>query len=114
MRRRDFIKLIVSGAVAWPLAARAQQPAMPVVGFLRSTPLNTSTPLVATFRQGLKDSGFNEGQNVAVEIRSADNQIDRLPALVDELVRWPVNIIVANVLAALAAKNANTTVPILS
>jgi putative ABC transport system substrate-binding protein len=113
MRRRDFIKLIVSGAVAWPLAARAQQPAMPVVGFLRSTPLNTSTPLVAAFRQGLKDSGFNEGQNVAVEIRSADNQIDRLPALVDELVRWPVNIIVANVLAALAAKNANTTVPIL-
>jgi putative ABC transport system substrate-binding protein len=113
MRRRDFIKLIVSGAVAWPLAARAQQPAMPVVGFLRSTPLNTSTPLVAAFRQGLKDSGFNEGQNVAVEIRSADNQIDRLPALVDELVRWPVNIIVANVLAALAAKNATTTVPIL-
>ena len=113
MRRRDFIKLIVSGAVAWPLAARAQQPAMPVVGFLRSTPLNTSTPLVAAFRQGLKDLGFNEGQNVAVEIRSADNQIDRLPALVDELVRWPVNIIVANVLAALAAKNANTTVPIL-
>ena len=113
MRRRDFIKLIVGGAVAWPLAARAQQPAMPVVGFLRSTPLNTSTPLVAAFRQGLKDSGFNEGQNVAVEIRSADNQIDRLPALVDELVRWPVNIIVANVLAALAAKNANTTVPIL-
>ena len=113
MRRRDFIKLIVSGAVAWPLAARAQQPAMPVVGFLRSTPLNTSTPLVAAFRQGLKESGFNEGQNVAVEIRSADNQIDRLPALVDELVRRPVNVIVANVLAALAAKNANTTVPIL-
>jgi putative ABC transport system substrate-binding protein len=112
MRRRAFISL-VGGAAAWPLAARAQHPAMPVIGFLRSTPLNTSTPLVAAFRQGLKESGFDEGQNVAVEIRSADNQIDRLPALVDELVRWPVNIIVANVLAALAAKNATTTVPIL-
>jgi putative tryptophan/tyrosine transport system substrate-binding protein len=72
-----------------------------------------SIPLVAAFRQGLKESGFSEGQNVAVEFRYADNQIDRLPALVDELLRRPVNVIVANVLAALAAKDATTTVPIL-
>jgi putative ABC transport system substrate-binding protein len=105
--------MLVGGAASWPFAVRAQQLAMPVIGFLRSTPLNTSTSFVAAFRQGLKESGFNEGQNVAVEFRSADNQIDRLPALVDELVRRPVNVIVANVLAALAAKNATTTVPIL-
>src|SRR5262245_54759961 len=73
MRRRDFIK-IIGGAAALPFAARAQQPAVPVIGFLRSTPLGTSTSLLAAFRQGLKESGFNEGQNVAVEIRSADNQ----------------------------------------
>jgi putative ABC transport system substrate-binding protein len=85
---------------------------MPVLGFLRSTPLNISTSLVAAFRQGLKESGFNEGQNVAVEFRFADNQIDRLPGLVDELVRHPVNVIVTNVLGALAAKNASTAVPI--
>jgi len=83
---------------------------MPVVGFLRSTPLNSSTSLVAAFRQGLKESGFNEGQNVTVEFRFADNQIDRLPGLVDELVRHPVNVITTNVLGALAAKNATTAV----
>jgi ABC-type uncharacterized transport system substrate-binding protein len=85
---------------------------MPVVGFLRSTPLNSSTSLVAAFRQGLKEFGFNEGQNVTVEFRFADNQIDRLPGLVDELVRHPVNVITTNVLGALAAKNATTAVPI--
>ena len=93
-------------------AVRAQQSTMPVIGFLRSTPLTTSLSFVAAFRQGLREAGFNEGQNVAIEFRSADNQIDRLPALVDELVRRPVNVIVANVLAALAAKNATTAVPI--
>src|SRR4029434_1852882 len=112
MRRREFITFL-GGATAWPFAVRAQQSAMPVIGFLRSTPLNISASLLAAFRQGLKESGFNEGQNVAVELRSADNQIDRLPALVDELLRRPVNVIVANVLAALAAKDATTTVPIL-
>jgi putative ABC transport system substrate-binding protein len=112
MRRREFITFL-GGAAAWPLAARAQQSTMPVIGFLRSSPLNMSIPLVAAFRQGLKESGFNEGQNVTVEFRYADNQIDRLPALVDELLRRPVNVIVANVLAALAAKDATTTVPIL-
>src|SRR5262245_1035608 len=112
MTRREFITLL-GGAAAWPLAARAQQSTMPVVGFLRSSPLNISTSFVAAFRQGLKESGFNEGQNVALEFRYADNQIDRLPALVEELLRRPVNVIVANVLAALAAKDATNTVPIL-
>jgi len=112
MRRREFITFL-GGATAWPFAARAQQSTMPVIGFLRSSPLNMSIPLVAAFRQGLKESGFSEGQNVAVEFRYADNQIDRLPALVDELLRRPVNVIVANVLAALVAKDATTTVPIL-
>ena len=112
MKRRAFITLLGGAAATWPLAARAQQSTMPVIGFLRSTPLNTSTSFMAAFRQGLKESGFNEGQNVAVEFRSADNQIDRLPGLVDELVRRPVNVIVANVLAALAAKNATTAMPI--
>jgi putative tryptophan/tyrosine transport system substrate-binding protein len=112
MKRREFITFL-GGATAWPFAVRAQQSTMPVIGFLRSTPLNMSIPLVAAFRQGLKESGFSEGQNVAVEFRYADNQIDRLPALVDELLRRPVNVIVANVLAALAAKDATTTVPIL-
>ena len=74
MRRREFISL-VGGAAAWPFAARAQQLAMPVIGFLRSTPLNSSTSLVAAFRQGLKESGFNEGQNVAVEFRFADSEL---------------------------------------
>jgi len=112
MRRREFITFL-GGATAWPFAARAQQSTTPVIGFLLSSPLNMSIPLVAAFRQGLKESGFSEGQNVAVEFRYADNQIDRLPALVDELLRRPVNVIVANVLAALAAKDATTTVPIL-
>src|SRR5262245_21332239 len=112
MRRREFITLL-GGAAALPFAARAQQSAVPVIGFLRSTPLSASTSLLAAFRQGLKESAFNEGQNAAVEIRSADNQIDRLPAMVEELLRRPVNVIVANVLAALAAKDATTTVPIL-
>src|SRR5262249_22706074 len=113
MRRREFITLLSSAAAAWPFAVRAQQSAMPVVGFLRSTPRDLSLPLIAAFRQGLMESGFDEGQNVAIEFLYADNQIDRLPGLVDELVRRPENVIVANVLAALAAKNATTTIPIL-
>jgi putative ABC transport system substrate-binding protein len=112
VRRREFITLLGSAVTAWPIAVRAQQSAIPVIGFLRSTPLNASTSLVAAFRQGLKESGFDEGQNVAVEFRFADNQIDRLPGLLDELVRHPVNVIVTNVLGALAAKNASTSIPI--
>jgi len=79
---------------------------MPVIGFLRSTPAGPFAHLVMAFRQGLSEAGYVEGKNVMIEQRWADNQIDRLPALVDELVRRPVNVIVANVLAALAAKNA--------
>jgi putative tryptophan/tyrosine transport system substrate-binding protein len=111
LKRREFITLL-GGAAAWPLAARAQQPALPVIGFLRSTSLASSVPLVAAFRQGLTAAGFNEGQNVAIEYRFADNQLERLPGLVTELIRLPVEVIVANVNAALTAKAATTTVPI--
>jgi putative tryptophan/tyrosine transport system substrate-binding protein len=90
MRRREFMTLLGGAAVTWSLAARAQQPAMPVIGFLRSTSLAASTPMIAGFRQGLTAAGFNEGQNVAIEYRYADNQLDRLPGLVAELIRLPV------------------------
>jgi ABC transporter substrate binding protein len=83
-----------------------------VIGFLRSTSLAVSTPMIAGFRQGLTAAGFNEGQNVAIEYRYADNQLERLPGLVAELIRLPVAVIVGNINAALAAKAATTTVPI--
>ncbi len=111
MRRREFISL-VGGAALLPCAARAQQPVMPVVGFLRSTTRASSTHLVATFQQGLKESGLVEGQHFTIEYRFADNQADRLPALATEFARRPVAAIVANDPAAFAAKTVTSTIPI--
>jgi len=112
IRRRKFLATLGGAAAAWPLAAYAQQPAMPVIGFLRDTSLADATHLVAAFRQGLKEAGFIEGQNVLIEYRSAEDQAHRLPALVDDLVRRQVALIVGNTPSSLAAKAATTTVPI--
>jgi putative ABC transport system substrate-binding protein len=109
--RREVITRL-GGAAVWPLAARGQQPALSVIGFLRSTSSTDSEHLVGAFRHGLKQAGYDEGQTVTVEYAWADNQLDRLPALVAELLRRPVTMIVGNTPPALAAKAATTTVPI--
>ena len=113
MRRRDFIKVMAGSAVAWPLAARAQQAAMPVIGFLGGGSPETDGHLVAGFRQGLSESGYVEGRNVSIEYRWAEDQNDRLPALVTDLVRRQVTVIIAgNTPGVVAAKAATATIPI--
>ena len=112
MKRRDFITLLGSAATAWPLAGRAQQATMPVVGFVRDTPAAPFAHVVDAFRRGLNEVGFVEGQNVAIEQRWAEGRDDQLPALIGDLVRRKAAVIVANTPAAHAAKAAATSTPV--
>ena len=114
MRRRDFIKVIAGSVAVWPLAARAQQPTMPVIGFVHLTSLETNRENLADFRLGLKDTGYNENKNVTIEYRWAQGRNDQLTTLVAELVRRPVSVIVVleSTNGALAAKAATQTIPV--
>ena len=114
MRRRDFISLLSGAVTVWPLAGRAQQPTMPVIGFLNGGSPGPYQHLVAGFQQGLKETGYVEGQNVAIEYRWAEGHIDRLPGMAADLVRRKVSVIAAMTTpAALAAEATATTIPII-
>ena len=115
MRRRDFIKVIAGAAASWPLATRAQQLAMPVIGYLDVGSPDGSAPFVAAFRNGLARTGQVEGKNVAIQYLWADGHNDRLPELAMDLVRQKVTVIVTpgSTAAALAAKATSTTIPII-
>ena len=113
MRRRDFIKVVAGSAITWPLIARAQQRSVSLIGLLDSRASRDAPQLLAATLQGLKDTGFVEGQNVAIEYRFAGNENERLPTLADDLVHRQVAVIVAlGTPATMAAKAATTTIPI--
>jgi putative ABC transport system substrate-binding protein len=115
LNRREFITLLSGTTIVWPLAARAQQPAMPVIGFLHLTSRDETRGYLPDFHKGLADVGYIEGKNVAIEYRWGEGHNDRLPSLIAELVRRQVSVIVTleSTLAALAAKEATRTIPVI-